>query len=199
MAGCWQCQKPCFYKMILSDSEIKQALKTGKIHITPPPGEKQFDTSSLDLRLGDQFKRYKEGLVEQSGVETTIDPSIFDYRRMSREYMEVIPLNEGSIVLKPEALVLAMTLEKIHLPRESKIAARIEGRSTLARIGISVHLTAPTIQLGFLGNLVLEIKNHGKLHVRLAPGMIICQLIFERVGQLASRDIGTSHQGQVSP
>ena len=173
--------------MILSDAGIKQALEAGKIEITPAPAEEQFDTSSLDLRLGHQFKRYKEGLVGQSGVETIVDPALFDYRRMSSEYMEVISSSEpdGSIVIKPEELVLNVILEKIHLPEESQIAARIEGRSTLARIGLSVHLTAPTIQLGFRGHLALEIKNHGKLHIRLTPGMVICQLIFERVGESA--------------
>ena len=186
--------------MILSDAGIKETLKTGKIEITPPPTEKQFDTSSLDLRLGRQFKRYREELVNQSGVVTTIDPAVFDYRKMSREYMEVIPpANDGSIVIKPEELVLAMTLEKIHLPEKSQIAARIEGRSTLARVGLSVHLTAPTIQLGFRGKLALEIKNHGKLHIRLKPGIVICQLIFERVGEPASREIETSHQEQDTP
>ena len=185
--------------MILSDVEIREALDTEKIEITPAPAKEQFDTSSLDLRLGHQFKRYKR---ELAGVETIVDPAVFDYREMSSEYTEVIETpseDNGSVVIKPEELVLATTLEKIHLPEESQIAARIEGRSTLARIGLSVHVTAPTIQLGFRGHLVLEIKNHGKLRIRLTPDMIICQLIFERVGKPASGKIETPHQEQESP
>lgn len=187
--------------MILSDVEIREALEIGKIEITPVPDKKQFDTSSLDLRLGCLFKRYREELVNQTGVETVVDPALFDYRKMSQEYTEVVSSSEkdGSIVIKPEELVLARTLEKTHLPEESQIAARIEGRSTHARIGLSVHLTAPTIQLGFRGCLALEIKNHGKLHIRLTPGMIICQLIFERVGEPASGEIETSFQEQELP
>ena len=184
--------------MILSNVGIKKALETGKIEITPVPEDKQFDTSSLDLRLGNHFKRYRKQL---DGVETIVDPAVFHYRDMSSEYAEVIHSNEdnGSIVIKPEDFVLAITLEKIHLPEQSQIAARIEGRSTLARIGLSVHLTAPTIQLGFRGQLVLEIKNHGNLHIRLTPGMVICQLIFERVGERPSRDIETPFQEQDKP
>ena len=184
--------------MILSNAGIKEALEARRIEITPDPADEQFDTSSLDLRLGHHFKQYKKGLI---GVETVVDPAVFHYQDMSSEYMEVIESNEdnGSIVIKPEEFLLAITLEKIHLPEKSQIAARIEGRSTLARIGLSVHLTAPTIQLGFRGQLVLEIKNHGKLQIRLTPGMVICQLIFERVGEPASTKIDTLHQGQQTP
>lgn len=187
--------------MILSDKAIKQALRNGIIEIDPEPAEEQYDTSSLDLRLGKEFFRYREGLVEQAGVETVVDPHVFDFTRMATEYMERIPpsRNDGSVVLRPEDLIFSTTHEKIHLPEESLIAARVEGRSTLARIGLSVHLTAPTIQLGFRGPLTLEIKNHGRLHIRLTPGMVICQLIFERVGEPATGEISTKFQNQVSP
>ncbi|MDA2928507.1 dCTP deaminase [Acidobacteria bacterium AH-259-O06] len=187
--------------MILSDKAIREALLNGIIEITPEPTEEQYDTSSLDLRLGKQFFRYKERLVEQVGVETVVDPYVFDFARMATEYMEEIPTStqDGSVILRPGDLIFGTTLEKIHLPEESLIAARIEGRSTLARIGLSVHLTAPTIQLGFRGPLTLEIKNHGQLHIRLTPGMIICQLIFEMVGKPATGEISTKFQNQVSP
>ena len=187
--------------MILSNTAVREALESGQIEISPVPSPGQFDTSSLDLRLGELFKRYREDLVGQPGVDTVVDPDLFDYRNMSNAYMEVIQSSEdnGSIVIKPDEFVLAVTKERIHLPEKSRIAARIEGRSTLARIGLSVHLTAPTIQLGFRGHLVLEIKNNAKLGIRLTPGMEICQLIFERVDEQASGGIGTSFQGQESP
>ena len=87
--------------MILSDVEIREALDTEKIEITPAPAKEQFDTSSLDLRLGHQFKRYKR---ELAGVETIVDPAVFDYREMSSEYTEVIETSSednGSVVIKP--------------------------------------------------------------------------------------------------
>ena len=143
----------------------------------------------------------EEGFVGQTGVTTVVDPDLLNYRSLSSEYMEVIRSSreDRSIIIKPDEFVLAVTLEKIHLPEESQIAARIEGRSTFARIGLSIHVTAPTIHLGFRGHLVLEIKNHGGLDIRLTPGMAICQLIFERVEQPASRGIDTSYQEQESP
>lgn len=71
--------------------------------------------------------------------------------------------------------------ERVYLPKSSGIAARVEGRSTLARLGVTVHLTAPTIHAGFDGVIALEVKNAGDLRVALCPGDRICQLIFELV------------------
>ena len=89
-----------------------------------------------------------------------------------------IPPSKGYI-LAPEAFVLAWTHEKIVLPNYSRIAARIEGKSSLARLGLAVHVTAPTIHAGFEGPIQLELCNHGLFSIRLIPGMPICQLIFE--------------------
>ena len=186
--------------MILSDTGIKEALSTGQIVIDPLPEEDQYDASSVDLRLGNEFKKYKRELVGQEGIDTTIDPERVDYAFTSSTYMEVVKLSQGeSIVIEPEGFLLAITLERVHFPEESQIAARIEGRSTLARTGLSIHLTAPTVHLGFEGHLALELKNHGKLGIRLTPGMQICQLIFERVVGEASPGSRTSFQGQTEP
>ena len=187
--------------MILSDVSIRDALDSGSISIDPRPNEDQYDTSSLDLRLGGRFSRYKRELVDQPGLHIILDPESFDYPSISRACTEPIHSSEqdGSIVIAPSEFVLAVTRETIHLPEASRIAARIEGRSTLARIGLSVHLTAPTIQLGFQGRLALEIKNQGQLPIKLTPGMAICQLIFERVDEKPSGEIGTSFQGQDAP
>jgi dCTP deaminase len=93
--------------------------------------------------------------------------------------------------MEPGMFLLGWTVEKIQLPHTSRIAARVEGKSSLARIGIGVHVTAPTIHAGFgyrkddptfLGNPVqLEIWNAGPLYIRLKQGLAICQLIFEEV------------------
>lgn len=186
--------------MILSNVGIRKALESGQIVIDPAPAKDQYDTSSLNLRLGHQFKRYNQELIEQRGIDTTVDPDLFDYKYMSNTYMNVVSVSQGnSIIIKPEEFMLATTLERIHLPEESQIAARIEGRSRIARIGLSVHLTAPTVHLGFQGQLALELRNHGKFNIRLTPGIRICQLIFERVGEPASRETDPYFQGQELP
>jgi len=76
----------------------------------------------------------------------------------------------------------------VELPTDSRVAARVEGKSSLARLGIGIHITAPTIHAGFSGPIQLEICNHGFLRVRLIPGMPVCQLIFEQT-------LGTPEKG----
>jgi deoxycytidine triphosphate deaminase len=83
-------------------------------------------------------------------------------------------------VLEPQAFILGWTREDIQLPVNSRLAARVEGKSSLARIGLGVHITAPTIHAGFKGPIQLEICNHGSLRVRLRPKMRVCQLILEQ-------------------
>jgi len=186
--------------MILSDKTIKQLILGGTITIDPTPTEDQYSPSALDLHLGDQFFRYKKDLIGQPGVDVTFDPHMFDFRNMSRIFMEeMVPATDDSIILDPGDLVFSTTREYLDFPLESGIAARVEGRSTLARIGLSVHLTAPTVHITFHGHLALEIKNHGELKLKLTPGMIICQLIFERVEGIPTKDIETSFIGQETP
>jgi dCTP deaminase len=94
-------------------------------------------------------------------------------------------------VIQPHSLVLGWTQEKIKLPNASRIGARVEGKSSLARIGLGIHVTAPTIHPGFgeklddpefLGSPIrLEIWNIGPLKIRLKKGMPICQILFEEV------------------
>ncbi len=91
-------------------------------------------------------------------------------------------------VLEPGVFVLGWTAENVELPTETRIAARVEGKSSLARLGIGIHITAPTIHAGFKGSIQLEICNHGKLRVRLIHGMPVCQLIFEQT-------LGTPEKG----
>jgi dCTP deaminase len=81
--------------------------------------------------------------------------------------------------LDPKEFVLAWTHEVVEIPIHSRLAARVEGKSSLARLGIGVHLTAPTIHCGFRGPIQLEILNAGPHQIILDAGMRICQLIFE--------------------
>lgn len=107
-------------------------------------------------------------------------------------------MQENALVLKPGEFILALTRERVELPETTRIAARVEGKSSLARIGLAVHVTAPTIHAGFKGNITLEIKNHGVLPIRLTVGMPICQLIFEMVFGTPSKVMSGIFQNQRS-
>lgn len=137
---------------------------------------------------------------EPAGVErrVVIDAHTIDIKEFLNRYAEPLPADpDGSFVLNPQSFALGVTRERIELPVRSKIAARVEGRSTLARLGLVVHMTAPTIQAGFRGRIVLEMYNFGNYPLRLQPGRLrICQLIFERVGRTPKGEIKTRHQGQ---
>jgi deoxycytidine triphosphate deaminase len=113
-----------------------------------------------------------------------------DIVRLMREQVTTLILSTEGFILKPGAFVLGWTEEHICLPYPSRLAARVEGRSSLARLGVGVHVTAPTIHAGFgfvddpqhVGTRIrLAIWNCGPLHVCLEKGMNICQLILEEV------------------
>ncbi|WBK00326.1 dCTP deaminase [Methylocystis parvus OBBP] len=86
---------------------------------------------------------------------------------------------KGPYTLKPQSFVLAWTAEKVEIPITSRLAARVEGKSSLARLGVGIHVTAPVIHSGFKGNIQLEMFNFGPHHIVLEPGMWVCQLVFE--------------------
>lgn len=192
--------------MILSDREIQEAIRQKKIIITPTPTEEQYTTSALDLILGDELLELKtpEELKaeEPSGVERPliIDLTKVDIKDLLKKYAKPVPREiDGSFLLPPQKFVLGITREYIELPRKSKIAARVEGRSTLARLGLVIHLTAPTIHADFSGHIVLEMYNFGSYSLRLFPGKLaVCQLIFERLGRIPKGPVRTKYLGQKS-
>lgn len=94
--------------------------------------------------------------------------------------------------MEPGSFVLGWTEENIELPVHARLAARVEGKSSLARLGIGIHITAPTIHAGFKGPIQLEICNHGPIRVKLMGNMPVCQLIFEQT--LGTPDKGYSGQ-----
>jgi dCTP deaminase len=185
--------------MILCDTEIRAAIAVGQIVIDPAPLPEHFGTSSLDLTLGGGFVRWKKQ-PQARRVSPIIDPSAPDfYPPFAAEYQEPAPVDaDGAAVIAPGEFLLALTAQRIELPHESRIAARIEGRSSLARLGLGVHLTAPTIHSGFKGRIALEITNQGPHRIRLKPGMTICQLIFEMVFGTPSQAMQGIFQDQTS-
>lgn len=111
---------------------------------------------------------------------------------------------DGSVIFPPFAKypwhMLAITRERVHLKRDYKLAARVEGRSSLARIGIIVHLTAPTIHAGFNGKITLEMINFSPFYLRMVPNKTrICQVIVEQLESEPTLEIATKFQHQTLP
>tara|TARA_Y100000310_G_C20698061_1_gene827130 strand:- start:4160 stop:4735 length:576 start_codon:yes stop_codon:yes gene_type:complete len=157
--------------MILSDKDIKKHIAEGKIKIEPAPDfEKQLGPCSLDLHLGNVFKVFK--------------PSQYPYLDLKRpvnleDIMEEIMTgeNESPFILQPKDFVLAVTKEDFTLPDD--IMGRLDGRSSLGRMGIVVHSTAARFDPGWSGKAVMELGNLGVMPVVLYTGMRICALTFE--------------------
>ncbi len=162
--------------MILTDREIKIALEKKQITIDPLPDEAtSYQSTAVDLTLSPIVRIFKKGV---SGINFDPGSEGYDYNAV----IDMVTTREeltAPFTLIPQVLLLAWTKETISIPNDSRLAARVEGRSSLSRIGVGVHLTAPTIHAGFSGPLQLEIVNHGFTPVILRPGMRICQLIFE--------------------
>lgn len=169
--------------MILSNDGIRRALEQGALEISPTPSDTQYTTSAVDLFLGDEFQVWDPRKLEVKGVTHVLDLSQQEFATTSRAYL--VPAkkeDDGSVIFPPFRThpwhMLAITRERIHLNRSFKLAARVEGRSSLARIGIIVHLTAPTIHAGFNGRIALEMINFSPFHLKLVPNQTrICQLI----------------------
>ncbi len=168
---------------ILSDRDIKERIKEGSIVIEPLDLDEQLGPSSLDLRLGNKFRVFKHAHVD------IIDPKNYD-DSLLREYVlqrgkvkvqeytyTTLYISDEPFIIHPGEFVLASTLERVKIPYD--ITARLEGRSSLGRLGLLVHVTAGYIDPGFEGNITLELGNVGKLPLKLYPGMRICQLVFE--------------------
>ena len=191
--------------MILSDQGIRKALASGELEIDPAPADDQYTTSSVDLTLGSVFQVWDKSRLDVPGVRVELDLADQKFAQTSNAY--IVPAaadGNGCCVLPPyhkePRLLLAITRERIHLVPGSRLAARVEGRSSLARLGLMVHLTAPTIQHGFRGTITLEILNHGPFHVKFVPTRTrICQLIFERLETDPTGEIDTQFQDQSSP
>jgi dCTP deaminase len=182
--------------MVLTDREIQSAIAHGQIKIEPPPSDPSaYSSTSLDLTLGKSIRVWKQP-KEVKGVDppAAVCPGAdgYKYSDFANEYSQLTEMGVQGHVLEPGSFLLTGTAEYIELPPHSRVAARVEGKSSLARLGVGVHITAPTIHAGFKGTIELEMFNHGVLRVRLIPGMLVCQLIFEQT--LGTPDKG--YQGQ---
>lgn len=165
--------------MILTDREIQIAISKKLIKIFPEPAVGAYSSTSVDLRLDENLVVFRD---PKTFLPTSIDPTDINYDHntaLSSIADKVVISQSDGYKLPPGKLILGWTIEEVVLPMESRVAARVEGKSSLARLGLCVHLTAPTIHAGFPGQIQLEIINHGPLPIILRTGMRICQLIFE--------------------
>ncbi len=177
--------------MLLSDRDILAELDAGRIRMEPYD-EAMLQPSSIDVRL-DRFFR-----VFENHRYPHIDPAA-DQSDLTRE---VEPEGEEPFILHPGEFVLGSTYEVVTLPDD--VAARVEGKSSLGRLGLLTHATAGFVDPGFSGHVTLELANVATLPIKLYPGMKIGQLCFFRLSSPAnhpygSEKYGSRYQGQRGP
>ena len=146
--------------MILSKPEIKRRLNSQSLMIDPAPSESRIGPVSINLRLGRKFTRFKDGGLPDHIPHIRVRRSLFDSADLWTHEEEVDTFEIG-----PQGFVLAQTLERVVMPND--LMGLVEGRSSWARVGLSVHLTAPKIDPGFDGTITLEIANMGPVTVQL--------------------------------
>jgi dCTP deaminase len=166
--------------MILAQAEIREAVDKGEIVFDPPLQEKQWGEATINLRLGTKFTKLKTAkgvkLSMVHGIGTVSDSGLW----VEADYGLDTFGKKQSFCLEPDEFVLALTHERIQMPRN--LIAMVEGRSTYARVGLSMHQTAPWIQPGWGGRITLEIRNSGPLQIELTPlDDMPCQLTFFRL------------------
>ncbi|KID27839.1 dCTP deaminase [Prauserella rugosa] len=177
--------------MLLSDRDLRKELDAGRLKVDPY-GPQMLQPSSIDVRL-DRFFR-----VFDNTKYTHIDPSL-----QQDELTSLVEKTEGeAFVLHPGEFVLGSTFELFTLPDD--LAGRLEGKSSLGRLGLLTHSTAGFIDPGFDGHITLELSNVANLPITLWPGMKIGQLCLFRLTSAAehpygSSEAGSKYQGQRGP
>lgn len=163
--------------MVLSDVDIKQYIRNGKIKITPEPDlGTQLGSCSLDFRLGNLFRVFEHSKYPFIDLKRKVDVD---------DLMRKVEVPDGdAFTMQPGEFVLAATHEKLELADD--VMARLEGRSSLGRLGIIVHSTAGLFDPGWVGNATLELGNLGRMPVKLYPGMRICAFTFEQLSSPSS-------------
>ena len=177
--------------VLLSDRDIRSEIQSGRVAVEPY-SDAMIQPSSVDVRL-DRFFR-----VFENHKYSVIDPSI-EQGELTRE-VAVAP--DEFFILHPGEFVLASTYEVISLPDD--IAGRLEGKSSLGRLGLLTHSTAGFIDPGFSGHITLELSNVANLPVKLFPGMKIGQLCLIKLSSPAEHPYGSAlygsrYQGQRGP
>ena len=168
--------------MILSNLSILSAIASGDLNIEGlnglDPTKAPFNTSSVDLRLGATIvipKKFEEPIDLRHSYPSSV---------LTQHSKHVTLTEREPFILEPGQFVLGNTLERVTFPRKigrPAYSGRVEGKSSRARFGLAVHITAPTIHNDFSGTVTLEIMNFGQSPIFLHPGVYICQLIVEQL------------------
>ena len=179
--------------MVLSDVDIRRYLEQGKIKITPPLPPEQLGSCSVDFRLGREFSVFEHSRH-----------AFIDLREKTaiQDLMTSVTVADGEpFILQPREFVLAITEESLEL--DDDVLGRLEGRSSLGRIGIIVHGTAGLFDPGWRGKATLELSNLGRMPVALYPGMRICSFTFEQLSSPTSvpyyKKASNKYAGQTKP
>ncbi|MGB1263844.1 MAG: dCTP deaminase [Cognaticolwellia sp.] len=169
--------------MRLCDKDIEESIRLGQIEISPTPDSSMISGVSVDIRLGNEFRVFQDHTapyIDLSGPKDEMQ------KAMNSVMSEEIFIPDGeAFFLHPGELALAVTYESVTLP--DNIVGWLDGRSSLARLGLMVHVTAHRIDPGWSGQIVLEFYNSGKLPLALRPKMKIAALNFETMSSSALR------------
>ena len=161
--------------MRLSDKDIKKAIAEKIIEISPAVDLESIQGVCVDLHLGSEFRLfsgYKTGYVDLAAPSVELEKTIEEVMQT-----HVVLEPHERLIIHPGELVLALTKESVSIPNH--MVGWLNGRSSLARLGLTVHVTADRIDPGWRGRIVLECFNSGKLPLALAPDMRICAINFE--------------------
>jgi dCTP deaminase len=179
--------------MVLSDIDIKRYIDEGKIKISPALPAEQFGSCSVDFRLGNEFNVFEHSRHAFIDLKAKIGLD---------GLMRTVIVEPGEpFILQPREFVLAITEESLEL--DSEVLGRLEGRSSLGRIGIIVHGTAGLFDPGWSGKATLELSNLSRMPVALYPGMRICSFTFEQLSSPVSvpyrSKLNNKYAGQTQP
>jgi len=177
--------------MILSDKSIREELTAGRI-VIDPLGEGCIQPSSVDLHIDRYFRVFRNHTMR-----------VIDVKEPMEDLTELVEINEEDhFVLHPGEFVLGSTFERVALAHD--LVARLEGKSSLGRLGLLIHSTAGFVDAGWDGHLTLELSNVANLPITLYPGMKIGQISFLQMTTEAevpygSKQVGSKYQGQRGP
>lgn len=177
--------------MVLSDKTIRDEIAAGRIALDPFD-DSLVQPSSVDVRVDGSFRIF----------HNTRHPFI-DVKKPMEDLTELVRIaDDEPFILHPGEFVLGQTLERVRIPDD--IVARLEGKSSLGRLGLLIHSTAGFVDAGFEGNLTLELSNVANLPITIYHGMLIGQLSFMRMDQpvdiaYGRSEAGSKYQGQSEP
>src|SRR5580704_5374616 len=177
--------------MVLSDHTIREELEAGRI-IIDPLGDDCIQPSSVDLHVDRYFRLFRNH-----------HQRVIDVKEDQSELTELVEIeDDDALILHPGEFVLGSTRERVALPDD--LVARLEGKSSLGRLGLLIHSTAGFVDAGFDGHLTLELSNVANLPITLYPGMRIGQITFLEMTTPAEHPYGSAglkskYQGQRGP